>query len=88
MENSSHLTRVTADSEGYNPCPLWGEKVKVVSAKEVGNGLKNLEGGIPSWSSGKDSALSLLRAQVQSLVWELRSHKPRRSQKKKTGWSL
>ena len=52
MENSSHLTRVTADSEGYNPCPLWGEKIKVVSAKEVGNGLKNLEGGIPSRSSG------------------------------------
>ena len=32
--------------------------------------------GIPWWSSGKDSALSLLRARVQSLVRELRSCKP------------
>ena len=31
---------------------------------------------IPWRSSGKDSAFSLLRVQVQSLVRELRSHKP------------
>ena len=30
--------------------------------------------GIPWQSSGQDSALSLLRAQVRSLVGELRSH--------------
>ena len=34
------------------------------------------EGGIPLWSSGWDLALSLPRAQVQSLVAELRSADP------------
>ena len=33
--------------------------------------------GIPWWSSGYDSVLSLLRAWFQSLVWKLRSHNPR-----------
>ena len=31
--------------------------------------------GIPWWSSGEDSIISLPRAQIQSLVGELRSHK-------------
>ena len=39
--------------------------------------------GIPRQSSVKDSELSLLRAQVQSLVGELRSCKLRRVAKKK-----
>ena len=33
--------------------------------------------GIPRWSSGENAAVSLLRAQVQSLVRELKSHKLR-----------
>ena len=37
--------------------------------------LKQME-GLPWWSSGKDPALPLQGAQVQSLVWELRSHMP------------
>ena len=32
--------------------------------------------GLPWWPSGWDSALSLQRAQVWSLVWEIRSHLP------------
>ena len=39
--------------------------------------------GIPWWSSGSDSKLPLLRAQLQSLVGELKSHKPRGAAKKK-----
>ena len=39
--------------------------------------------GIPWWSSGWDSVLSLPRARVQSLVRELRSHKAHRVAKKK-----
>ena len=39
--------------------------------------------GIPWWSSGQNSVLSLLRAQAQSLDGELRSHKPRSATKKK-----
>ena len=38
--------------------------------------------GIPWRSSGEDSALSLPRTRVQSLVRELRSHKPRGRGKK------
>ena len=38
--------------------------------------------GIPWRSSGWDSAFSLPRAWVQSLVGELRSHKPRGAAKK------
>ena len=38
--------------------------------------------GIPWRSSGKDSALSLPRVRVQSLVRELKSHKPRSEAKK------
>ena len=37
---------------------------------------KNKNGGILRRSSSWDSARSLLRAQVQSLVRELESHKP------------
>ena len=40
-------------------------------------------GGLPWMSRGYDSTLSLLRTQVQSLVEELRSHKPRDMAKKK-----
>ena len=36
----------------------------------------HLRDGIPWWSSSQDSVLSLPRAQVQSLVGELGSHKP------------
>ena len=32
---------------------------------------------IPWWSSSWDPVLALLRAWVQSLIWELRSHKLR-----------
>ena len=39
--------------------------------------------GIPWQSNGRDSALSLLRAWVQSLVRELGSHKPLGMAKKK-----
>ena len=43
--------------------------------------------GIPWQSSGWESALSLPRAWVQSLVGELKSHKPRSTAKKeKTYW--
>ena len=39
--------------------------------------------GIPWWSSGQDSLISLPRAQVRSLVGILRSYKPRGADKKK-----
>ena len=39
--------------------------------------------GIPWWSSGQDSSLSLPRVRVQSLVGELRSREPRGQKKKK-----
>lgn len=38
---------------------------------------------IPWQSNGSDPTLSLLRAQVRSLVGELKSHKPRSNGKKK-----
>lgn len=41
-------------------------------------------GGIPWWSSGKDSVLPLSRVWVQSLVSELRSHKVQSTAKNKT----
>ena len=44
---------------------------------------ENEEVGIPWWSSGYDSTLSPPRAQVQSLVGKLRSHKPQSAAKKK-----
>ena len=54
--------------------------IKINSPQKVGILKKR---GIPWRSSGQDSALSLLRAQVQSLVGELRSHKPCSTAKKK-----
>ena len=39
--------------------------------------------GIPQWSSGLDSGLPLPRAQVQSLLTELRSQKLHRAAKDK-----
>ena len=39
--------------------------------------------GIPWWSSGQESVLSLPRARVQSLVRELRFHKLRGAAEKK-----
>ena len=44
--------------------------------------LKQRLQGIPWWSSGWDSVLSLPRAQVQSLVRELRSCKSHSTAKK------
>ena len=44
---------------------------------------KKLTLGIPWWSSGYNSVLSLPRAWVQSLVRELKSHKPRGAAKKR-----
>ena len=46
------------------------------------NTIRDKIQGIPWWSSGQDSVLSLLRAWVQSLVWELRSHEPSGTAKK------
>ena len=47
------------------------------------SGLKNKHSGIPWWSSGQDFTPSLLRMWVQSLVRDLRSHKPYGVVKKK-----
>ena len=45
--------------------------------------------GIPWWSSGYDSSLSPLRAPVQSLIRELRSHKqPQHTPQKRKGFLL
>ena len=46
--------------------------------------LRTVLQGIPWQSSGWDSALPLLRAWVQFLVRELRSHKPQVKDKKQT----
>ena len=43
--------------------------------------IKTKEEGIPWWSSGQDSKRSLLRAQFQSLIGELKSHNPSRAAK-------
>ena len=45
---------------------------------------QRLNGGLPWWSRGNDSTLPLQGAQVQSLVWQLRSHVPCGTEKKKS----
>ena len=61
-------------------------QIKILIFMQNSEGVVNYKDpfeGIPRQSSVKDSELSLLRAQVQSLVGELRSCKLRRVAKKK-----
>ena len=93
-----HLTRVrTAIIKKTTNNKCWwgcGEKETFVHCwwnvnwcshcgKQYGGSLKDYK-GIPWQSSGWDSALSLLRALVQSLVRELGSHKMHGTTKKQT----
>ena len=65
--------------EAPRDCQVWtyvpGGAAGILGAHVAGTGYAGL--GIAWRSSGEDSALSPPRAWVQSLVRELRSHKPR-----------
>lgn len=65
----------------------WGMGTKArmgkICARWFNRGVKCRDVGIPWRSIGWDSVLSQPRTQVQSLVGELRSHKPYNAAKKK-----
>ena len=62
---------------------LRSKYIVMLSEDKVYRGKKTPGLGIPWWSSGYNYTLSLWRAWVQSLVGELKSHKPCDTSKKK-----
>ena len=60
---------------GFSTTAPPGKSLEIISNLEKMSQIKIVQ-RIPRWSSGLDLALSLLWAQVRSLVGELRFHKP------------
>ena len=78
MENSEISTiSLKAEADSWPRVEEW------LYTGEGERRTKTVYGGIPWLSNGWDSVLSLLRAQVQSLVKELRSHTQHSKAKKK-----
>ena len=77
------VTSLSWSEEGKGTDGGKGKNPKDRGTREVGHPIKKCLQRLPWWSSGWDSIFSLQGAQVQLLVKELRSRKPRGSVIKK-----
>lgn len=71
----SQMGVVSPPNRAPKPLLLFSCKKQIEYTYSISVILKFI-GEIPRWSSGQDSMFSMLRAQVQTLVGELRSCKP------------